>query len=374
MTTERLVKKLFLFIHFIHSYGRQGDTFIIFIMGGGNKKGKKAKGNKTRSKVASSASAGLETGHRSTAGLFISGLIFGLGCTWFFHSGGELGVASQPANHEYVKYSGGVEELHRAMTERPGVPFAIHNLSWPEFESIFNDVSKSVVRVRNESMLSIKYRRLEPCTEELCGRREDVREGWYGPGEYDGASRVPPPCDEDFCTVGVYRDFVRETKRAKRILWTDFIERIPIVSKFMPAMEKTMGRSFVSRLVIQMFFSFGKYNEAKLPPAGESLSSVVGTGSFGWHGDWDFDVIIILTKGLKRFRVAGYRKKRTPVVIDEIMRPGTAVYIPRGYFHNGMGLGESTLVSMAIKPEREGLVRTSTSSAGTGNFAEYDEL
>ena len=33
---------------------------------------------------------------------------------------------------------------------------------------------------------------------------------------------------------------------------------------------------------------------------------------------------------MKRFRVAGYRQKHSPVVIDEIMRPGTAVYSPGG--------------------------------------------
>ena len=146
-----------------------------------------------------------------------------------------------------------------------------------------------------------------------------------------------------------------DARGKKVVLWTDFIERVPVVSKFMKSMEDVMGRKFVKRLVIQMFFSFGKAPEGvSIPPPGtrESLDGILGTGSFGWHGDWDFDVLIYLISGMKRFRVAGYRQKHSPVVIDEIMRPGTAVYIPRGYFHNGMGLGESTLVSMAIVPDR----------------------
>ena len=60
-----------------------------------------------------------------------------------------------------------------------------------------------------------------------------------------------------------------------------------------------MGRKFVKRLVIQMFF-LGKAPEGvSIPPPGtrESLDGILGTGSFGWHGDWDFDVLIYLISG-----------------------------------------------------------------------------
>ena len=72
-------------------------------------------------------------------------------------------------------------------------------------------------------------------------------------------------------------------------------------------------------------------------------------GSFGWHYDNDYDVILLGVVGVKRFRVAGYKKKHSKVSIDIDIKPGTALYIPAGFYHNGIGLDpESLIVSMGF--------------------------
>ena len=72
------------------------------------------------------------------------------------------------------------------------------------------------------------------------------------------------------------------------------------------------------------------------------------SASFGWHID-DIDVLLVLLRGRKRFRVAGATVGSTPV-IDHVMAPGDAIFVPAGAFHTG-GQSEpsdSMLLSVAF--------------------------
>ena len=57
------------------------------------------------------------------------------------------------------------------------------------------------------------------------------------------------------------------------------------------------------------------------------------SASLGWHVD-DIDVLLVMMQGSKRFRVAG-RTVGSDVVIDHMMKPGDAIYIPALTFHSG---------------------------------------
>ena len=74
------------------------------------------------------------------------------------------------------------------------------------------------------------------------------------------------------------------------------------------------------------------------------------TGSYAWHYDLSDNLLFGLA-GVKRFRVAG-RQPRSPVIIDTTLTDGVALYIPRKLFHNGVGLGPSTIISIALRPYR----------------------
>jgi uncharacterized RmlC-like cupin family protein len=79
--------------------------------------------------------------------------------------------------------------------------------------------------------------------------------------------------------------------------------------------------------------------------------------SIGFHCD-DVDVLLIMLSGSKRFRVAG-RGVGSPIVIDHVMEPGDAIYIPATFFHSGGDSSSdsslatessSTLLSVAMEP------------------------
>ena len=57
------------------------------------------------------------------------------------------------------------------------------------------------------------------------------------------------------------------------------------------------------------------------------------TASLGWHVD-DVDVLLVMCRGHKRFRVAG-RSFGSTVVIDTVLRQGDALFIPALTFHTG---------------------------------------
>lgn len=83
------------------------------------------------------------------------------------------------------------------------------------------------------------------------------------------------------------------------------------------------------------------------------------SASVGWHVD-DIDVLLVMMRGSKRFRVAG-SALGSRVVIDRILRPGDAVYIPALTFHTGGSSDEgaearsdSALLSVAFElPDEE---------------------
>jgi hypothetical protein len=86
-------------------------------------------------------------------------------------------------------------------------------------------------------------------------------------------------------------------------------------------------------------------------------ASRCGTASIGFHCD-DVDVLLIMLSGSKRFRVAG-RGVGSPIVIDHVMEPGDAIYIPATFFHSGGDSSSdsslatessSTLLSVAMEP------------------------
>ena len=57
------------------------------------------------------------------------------------------------------------------------------------------------------------------------------------------------------------------------------------------------------------------------------------SASLGWHVD-DIDVLLVMLRGRKRFRVAG-RAVGSEVTIDHWMESGDAIYIPALNFHTG---------------------------------------
>lgn len=57
------------------------------------------------------------------------------------------------------------------------------------------------------------------------------------------------------------------------------------------------------------------------------------SASLGWHVD-DIDVLLVMLRGRKRFRVAG-RAVGSAVTIDHWMEGGDAIYIPALHFHTG---------------------------------------
>lgn len=57
------------------------------------------------------------------------------------------------------------------------------------------------------------------------------------------------------------------------------------------------------------------------------------TASLGWHID-DVDVLLVMLRGSKRFRVAG-TQVGSRVAIDCVLRSGDALYIPSLRFHSG---------------------------------------
>eukprot|EP00040_Diaphanoeca_grandis_P010111 m.51785 g.51785 ORF g.51785 m.51785 type:complete len:418 (+) comp21500_c0_seq1:296-1549(+) len=56
------------------------------------------------------------------------------------------------------------------------------------------------------------------------------------------------------------------------------------------------------------------------------------SGSYGWHMD-SVDALIYVLRGRKHVRVAGYYPG-SPIVIDCMVKAGSAVYVPGGFFHH----------------------------------------
>jgi len=62
-------------------------------------------------------------------------------------------------------------------------------------------------------------------------------------------------------------------------------------------------------------------------------ASPSASASLGWHID-DIDVLLIMLRGAKRFRVAG-QTVGSEAVIDTVLKPGDAIFIPALTFHTG---------------------------------------
>ena len=83
------------------------------------------------------------------------------------------------------------------------------------------------------------------------------------------------------------------------------------------------------------------------------------SASLGWHID-DVDVLLIMLRGSKRFRVSG-AEVGSAVGIDHMMCSGDAIYIPALCFHSGGDSGPaaavdaepSTMLSVAMPPRDE---------------------
>ena len=85
------------------------------------------------------------------------------------------------------------------------------------------------------------------------------------------------------------------------------------------------------------------------------------SASLGWHID-DIDVLLVMLRGTKRFRVAG-KALGSAVSVDHVMRPGDAIFIPAGCFHSGGcadASGDSTLLSLALPPADADAAATAT--------------
>lgn len=66
------------------------------------------------------------------------------------------------------------------------------------------------------------------------------------------------------------------------------------------------------------------------------------SASLGWHVD-DIDVLLVMMRGSKRFRVAG-EAVGSATTIDHTLQPGDAIYIPSLTFHSG-GLSDEAIDS-----------------------------
>jgi len=62
-------------------------------------------------------------------------------------------------------------------------------------------------------------------------------------------------------------------------------------------------------------------------------ASSCSSASLGWHLD-DVDVLLVMMRGRKQFRVGG-RTVGSEAVIDHVLEPGDALYIPALHFHSG---------------------------------------
>ena len=75
------------------------------------------------------------------------------------------------------------------------------------------------------------------------------------------------------------------------------------------------------------------------------------TASLGWHID-DVDVLLVMLRGSKRFRVAG-TQVGSQVAIDCILESGDALYIPSLRFHSGGDTARTTLRDDSDAPSVE---------------------
>lgn len=63
-----------------------------------------------------------------------------------------------------------------------------------------------------------------------------------------------------------------------------------------------------------------------------------GSSLYGWHFNHD-DTILYLVEGKHHVRVAG-TEVGSPTVIDVVLQPGDALYIPTTYYHYSIGAGD----------------------------------
>ena len=87
----------------------------------------------------------------------------------------------------------------------------------------------------------------------------------------------------------------------------------PSLDSWLEALVAATGRAYLDA-------------DAYMTPGGVSAS-------LGWHVD-DVDVLLVMLRGAKRFRVAG-EAVGSEVVVDRILQPGDALYIPALTFHSG---------------------------------------
>lgn len=101
-------------------------------------------------------------------------------------------------------------------------------------------------------------------------------------------------------------------------------------------------------------------------------SAASSSASLGWHVD-DIDVLLVMLRGRKRFRVAG-ETAGSAVVIDHLMEAGDAIYIPALTFHSGGDSSAarvaegSTLLSVAMPPWPCGADASARASEGVAQW------
>ena len=115
----------------------------------------------------------------------------------------------------------------------------------------------------------------------------------------------------------------------------------PALGEWLDALGVTTGRSH-------------RDADAYVTPGGSLDGALRTSASLGFHID-DVDVLLVMLRGAKRFRVAG-REVGSEVEIDWEMCAGDAIYIPALYFHSGgTSPGPSSAIGRAA-PEVEELV------------------
>lgn len=244
------------------------------------------------------------------------------------------------------------EWLVRALNRRDaGTPNFAHNLTFKQ-PTLGKNLRQLANQVINKTLPNIGYTQLfvapDGCLHHSGGKCDAI-EGWTDKeflDEHDPALRILPQLRPEFycgytdgamppnqdhldpCPRHVLKAFVAEAQHKGFGLQITHLDNLRTVKKqYIPAIERITGRKVTEKQPMHMFYTTGAQ-----------------VGSFGWHFDHEYDVLLLGLVGRKRFRVAGYKEKHSPLQVDIVIGPGTALYIPAGYYHNGIGLDPDSLI------------------------------
>ena len=234
---------------------------------------------------------------------------------------------------------------------KANVPAFAHKLHFKDssLEAELRQLADDVINKTFPSIGYTMYTVADDCPQHAhTGGKCDAIEGWTNTnvGEYDAAQRSLPELRPDFfcghtnmgvppgqsrldpCPQKTLSSFVKKVQRIGAGLQITHMANLNAVrERYLPALERITGRRAISKQAFNMFYTSGTQ-----------------IGSFGWHFDAKYDVLLFGLVGRKRFRVAGYKKKHSPVQVDIIIEPGTALVIPAGFYHNGIGLDPESLI------------------------------